>query len=240
MQGKGLLATEGFVTVPLFDAEGAVPTYRSHVLEFVDDEGEARGIHELAPGDEYRVVLTTGGGLYRYALGDRVRVTGSYRGLPRLEFVGRPTVSDLVGEKLDADHARRAVEDALAYAGFVPRFAMLAPEASADEAGYVLFLEGDLEALDAHRLGNLVDRLERRLGDNVQYAHARGLGQLDRLRVFRVRAGADAAYLRRSVAEGQALGDVKPTGLDRRTGWTAWFEGDMLDGRSPALEATSS
>ena len=229
VQGKGLLATEGFVTLPLFSARGSVPAYRSHVLEFVDDAGECHGLTGLASGGEYGVLLSSGGGLYRYALGDRVRVTGRHAGLPVLEFVGRALASDLVGEKLDTRHAQRALETALAQVGIAPRFAMLAPEAGTHDAGYVLFLETG--ELDRARADALAGAIERGLSDNVQYAHARHMGQLVPVRIFHVKRGGVEAFLRRSAGEGQALGDVKPAALDPRTGWTTCFEGDILSAR---------
>ncbi len=234
IQGKGLLATEGLVTLPLFGAGGSVPAYRSHVLEFLDDGGDCHCIGGIVSGVEYAVLLTTGGGLYRYALGDRVRVTGSHAGLPTLEFVGRAFASDLVGEKLDARHVQCTVEAALAGAGVASRFAMLAPEAGIHAAGYVLFLE--TPNFDRAQAAVLAERIERGLIDNMQYAHARRLGQLEPVRVFHIEHGGLETFLRRSAKEGQALGDVKPTALDPRTGWTACFTGDILSAQSASTE----
>jgi GH3 auxin-responsive promoter len=228
MQGKGLLATEGFVSIPLFEAGGCVPAYTSHVLEFLDDAGDSHGAGDLARGEEYAVVLTTGGGLFRYALGDRVRVTGAHAGLPVIEFVGRPRTSDLVGEKLDARHVQRVVDDALVAAGWQARFAMLAPDVACRPPGYVLYVQTEVPRSE-HGASAIVARaVERGLTENVQYDHARRMGQLGAARVFKVRAGAIEAFLCRSAAEGQAVGDVKPTVLERRTGWTPWFTGAML------------
>jgi len=46
-------------------------------------------LHELEANHEYSALLTTGGGLYRYRLGDRVRVVGFARNTPLLEFLGK-------------------------------------------------------------------------------------------------------------------------------------------------------
>ena len=76
----------------------------SHFLEFLDqDHGDQRLVSELHEGREYSVLLTTGGGLWRYKLGDRVRVTGFAKRSPILEFLEKEDcVSDLRGEKLNA------------------------------------------------------------------------------------------------------------------------------------------
>ena len=49
--------------------------------------------HELERGRTYSVVVTTGGGLYRYRLGDLVNVVGFEAGCPLLRFVGREEAS---------------------------------------------------------------------------------------------------------------------------------------------------
>jgi hypothetical protein len=76
VQPKGLLATEGFVSFPLARRDGAALALRCHFFEFVDDRGDLRLAHELELGKHYQVVITTGGGLYRYRLGDIVEIVG--------------------------------------------------------------------------------------------------------------------------------------------------------------------
>ena len=57
------------------------------------------------------MVVTTGGGLYRYPLRDVVEVVGFVNECPLLRFVGRARrVSDLVGEKLDESHVSRILQ----------------------------------------------------------------------------------------------------------------------------------
>src|SRR5262249_29613534 len=87
VQPKELLATEGVVTIPL---DGLHPlAIESHLFEFLDADGRARLAHELDEGGEYTPLVTTAGGLYRYRLGDRVRVDGFVERTPSLTFVGR-------------------------------------------------------------------------------------------------------------------------------------------------------
>ena len=66
-------------------------------------------------------MVTTGGGLYRYHLGDRIQVTGHIHGCPLVRFVGRhSSVSDWFGEKLNDAHVSRVLNCALAELGIVP------------------------------------------------------------------------------------------------------------------------
>ena len=214
MQPKGLMATEGIVSIPF---GGRHPlAIGSHFLEFIDAAGRPRLADELSTGDQYDVVLTTGGGLYRYALGDRIRVTGWVEATPSIEFVGRSDrVSDRFGEKLSDGFVTGVLAQIFA-AGRPPRFAMLAPEPTAAGIAYTLLVEPD-GALPDH----LERSLEQALRQNPHYAWCVDLGQLHPARVVRVGPHADRAYLDACVARGQRLGDVKPASLQRDGGWEA-------------------
>src|SRR5438477_2778731 len=87
VQPKGLLSTEGVVTVP--DADGRPLLTAYGFFEFERD-GQLYLPHELREADVYEVLMTTASGLYRYRSADLVRYDGlSSSGRPILEFVGR-------------------------------------------------------------------------------------------------------------------------------------------------------
>jgi hypothetical protein len=224
IQGKGLLATEGLISFPLVDAGGCVPAYRSHFVEFKDCiDGLIRLVNEVEVGRRYRVVVTTGGGLYRYDLGDIVSVTGKYRGLPVIKFDGRNQVSDLVGEKLSETHVRSAVESAIANSCNGCVFAMLSPER--DRSRYILYVE--MKTIDGQdKAVRLRDCVEKLLRENFHYDHARELGQLGNLECRLVTGNAYEIYEERCRSEGQKIGDIKGNYLDMRSGWLDWFAGN--------------
>jgi GH3 auxin-responsive promoter len=214
-QKKGLLATEGVVTIPRADV-GNVAAVRSHFLEFLDGHGKPYLVHELAPGNEYSVVMTTGGGLWRYRLGDRVRMTGFLHRTPLLEFVGKEDgVCDLRGEKLNPAFVG-GVFQALRTESLMPGgFVMLAPSRQPN-AQYVLFITGDAPA-------SLATAMDAKLRANPQYAYARDLGQLSAPRVVVSGPNTHQRYLERCMLLGQRAGDVKPVSLHRAEGWEEWF-----------------
>src|SRR5262249_44287427 len=74
IQSKGLIATEAFVSLPLFSYDGAALAIRSHFFEFeeISTTGRCRLAHEIERGGRYRVIVTTAGGLYRYQLRDEI------------------------------------------------------------------------------------------------------------------------------------------------------------------------
>jgi GH3 auxin-responsive promoter len=220
VQPKGLVATEGIVTIP-FEQRHPI-AIRSHFFEFVESDGNVRLAHELQRDTDYRVLLTTGGGLYRYQLGDRVRVDDFVYATPSLRFVGKDDrVSDLFGEKLSDGFVAGVLERL--FRDSRPQFAMLAPSQSGTKFAYTLFVSSDVIATP-----DLATRLERELRHNPHYGWCVDLGQLTPARIIRVRPGATNAFMRACTASGQRLGDVKPASLALASDWAD---------RLPALEA---
>lgn len=236
IQPKGLLATEGVVSFPLVrdGASICVAAVAGHFLEFVDlDSPTARPrlAHQLEPGAVYAPVISTGGGFYRYRLGDAVRCTGFHCQAPVLRFEGRiDQVSDLVGEKLNPHLVASALREAEQATGADLTFALIAPAADGP-LRYCLYAEG----VDDATLETICDAVEQRLCGSHGYRYARALGQLSALRPVPVRDGA-SRYLRARAAAGQRAGDVKPTYLDNRLDWSAVF-GTAAESRFVSAEA---
>ena len=139
LQGKGLLATEAFVSVPIVGVEGSVLSVNSHFFEFVDDAGEVHLAHEIQKGKTYSVVITTGSGFYRYQLHDVIEVMGYWGQAPCIRFVGKADhISDWFGEKLEERFVANVLKDVFVKSNISPSFAMLAPD---DENGfrYILY-----------------------------------------------------------------------------------------------------
>ncbi len=180
IQPKGLLATEGVTSIPI-GLTSDVAAVRSHVLEFVCEQtDQIFPLWDLEVGNTYEVLLTTGGGLYRYRTFDRVLVTGTYRRTPCLQFLTRTDLTtDLVGEKVSLPLVQTIIE---ALPSEV-QFAMVAPEQDGDVFRYTLFVEG------AHDPESLAAILESGLCQNYQYRHARHLGQLSHSSVCEVKNG---------------------------------------------------
>jgi hypothetical protein len=213
IQAKGLIATEAFVSLPFQQTKPLA--IASHFFEFLDSDGRPHFAWDLEDGTEYSVVVTTGGGLYRYQLHDRIRVTGFLKQTPCIRFLGKEDrVSDLFGEKLSEGFVAEGIARALADVGVEPRFAMLAPETSGDSSKYLLFLEAEGKPPD-----NLASALETILCENPNYEYCVRVGQLAPAEVVHVREGASRRYIERLAQSGQRLGDVKPAPLSPLSGW---------------------
>ncbi|MGN4047227.1 GH3 family domain-containing protein [Pseudomonas sp. SM4] len=209
---KSLFATEGVVSVPFGDGPGCPLAIGSHYLEFLCADGSVRHAHSLRLGETAQVLLSTGGGLYRYALGDRVRVVGMSGATPRVEFVGRATgTSDLVGEKLDEHVVQNLFEGCPATQGG----ACLIPDAYASPPHYTALVAMSRD-LDASALALTI---EAALADAFHYGQARQLGQLGPVQVRLLDGGADQlAQVLQQAAElsGIRAGDFKPRALINR------------------------
>ncbi len=229
IQGKGLLATEGLVSIPLAGHDGAALAVRSHFFEFLPvgpsgEMGAPQLAHEMEQGRHYGVVMTTGGGLYRYRTGDLVEVTGHFHGCPLLQFLGRhDQVSDWFGEKLNEVHVGRILRQSFQDHAVSPSFAMLACDTRTAPA-YVLYVEAEAPDSVLNHVGR---KIEASLCGNSGYYYARQLGQLAPLKVFRAEHAA-ASYLANAIQRGQRSGDVKPVALDRRDMWSQVFRGRFV------------
>jgi len=227
VQGKGLLATEGFFTLPVVGMAGGLPAFRSHFQEFIPQDGGAPlMLHRLEAGSTYSLVVTTAGGLYRYRLHDLIQVTGFHNTVPLLRFVGKEDhIADHFGEKLHEAHVCDVLRQVASCHGLDPGFAMLAFEKQ-PEPGYVYFVEAG-KACDGQLL-RLAAEIDGHLRGNFHYAYCRDLGQLAAVRVFRVEKDGRENYLQGCCSTGQRLGDVKPVALHRSSGWSEAFQGRML------------
>ena len=220
-QPKGLLATEGVVSIPF---AGRHPlAIRSHFLEFEDESGRTSLASEIQEGRRYGVILTTAGGLVRYRLNDMIEVDGMVGRTPSIRFVARSgLVSDRMGEKLSDGFVADVLARLFESQDLQPSFAMLAPDIGKDGCRYTLYLDVDVP----HRLQAGLDEL---LSANPQYAYCRLLSQLQRPRLFRISGDPHGAYCRRLLETGQRLGDIKPVNLSALDNWSDYFRGSYAD-----------
>lgn len=149
----GLLASEGRLSIPVDDGTPAgILDVTSHFFEFIprdeyrsaeydagvsplhvkssgqDRQPTALRSHQLEVGQEYFVLLTTSSGLYRYDLGDLVRVVGFADQAPIIEFLNKGAhTCSLAGEKLTERQVILAMEAAARATGLPVTNFILAP-----------------------------------------------------------------------------------------------------------------
>lgn len=171
-QNKGLMATEGFFSLPIDFENPPVLSIRSGFYEFLDSKDRSIPFDELNLGDEYDIVVSNFSGLFRYKIGDRVQVLGNYFDVPRFRFVGRSGLtSDLVGEKLQEVFVSKSLELSEAKRVWTPLAPSVIPHPH-----YQLFY--DPEEISIELAASRRGHLERGLETNPHYQYARQLGQL--------------------------------------------------------------
>lgn len=123
LRDHGLSASEGRVTIPLTDnSASGVLDVTSNFYEFIpvaEKNSEHPTVllaHELDPGQDYFVILTTSGGLLRYDLHDVVRCEGFAGCAPLLRFLNKGAqFSSVTGEKISAFQVAEAFRKAIAH-----------------------------------------------------------------------------------------------------------------------------
>ncbi len=227
--GKGLIATEGFVSFPLERQREPVLSILSHFYEFVDMEENSdrtRLANELEIGKQYSVILTTSGGLYRYRLQDLVEVTGYAGKTPLLRFIGKEDkVSDYFGEKLNDQHVTEVLANVLNQHQLSPLFVMLAPDLGGETKQYTLFIE-TVKPFDAKRM---IAELDEGLRGNFHYDYCRKLEQLSAPKCFVIKKSGVESYLGQCQRWGQKFGNIKPCVLHSKSGWNDVFDGEYVE-----------
>lgn len=209
IQPKGLLATECFSSFPIVGEEGGSLSIYSHFFEFMSlSDGKLYTADRLQKG-EYELIVTTGGGFYRYRIGDIVEVLETFSDRPpRIKFLRRRGVSsDLFGEKLTEEFVRNTLKKL----GIAGCFCLLAPEGN----GYRLYTEAESVT---------PDMLDNALRESYHYDYCRSLGQLKKAEISVVSGNPQDGYIKRLAAGGMRIGDIKPSFLTQKSGWNGYFE----------------
>jgi hypothetical protein len=236
-QGKGLIATEAFVSFPIVGLSGAALATNSHFFEFLPIDRDGQSVdakdphlaHQLEKGKHYSVLVTTGGGLYRYHLQDIVEVVGHCQHIPLLRFIGKTDqVSDWFGEKLSERFVANCLNEVFSSFNLEPLFVLVAPSEEGGGFRYRLFLELPEEQRIGFGQRELIAAFEETLCSNFHYAYCRKLGQITHADLYLIEHGGREAYLSACNQRGQRMGDIKPRVLETTTGWENYFEG-ILD-----------
>jgi hypothetical protein len=214
IQGKGLLATEAPMTLPLIAAQGQVPLLNEVFFEFEDSQGQCHALHQLTVGKTYEVIISQQGGLYRYRVGDRVQATHYFLQTPCLKFVGRgQDISDLVGEKLNIQFVSNAINQLnLSESQFQSLVPVREPKAH-----YVLLLDRTEQ-----EISQLSQQLESLLSESYHYQLGRQLDQLAPARVI-VSSTAAEQLSDKKIASGQRWGDIKHAQLELAMQDLSWL-----------------
>jgi len=225
------MASEGIIAIPFRDeTSGGVLAVRTHFYEFIPEESAEQHdpptllAHELEVGGTYALVLTTSAGLYRYNIGDVVRVTAFNGSTPVVEFLHRAGhTCSLTGEKLTESQVASAVCQAASGLGLNIGTFTLCPVAR-PYPHYVLLAEVEAP-LSQHMSMRFLTALDDDLGvRNVEYRSKRSSHRLGAPELCLLPPGSYASLRQRRIAEGANEAQVKVSCLIRDLDWDKQFQ----------------
>ncbi|MFN0062549.1 MAG: GH3 auxin-responsive promoter family protein [Myxococcaceae bacterium] len=217
-----IVATEASIAAPVNRHPTACALAINYTLfEFVPAEQDVApttqtmSFRELEVGKEYAIVLTLPRGLYRYDIGDVLRVVDRFRDVPLVEFVRRRgDVASFTGEKLTEPHVRTAVQDAAQRAGLTLKDFICCPRWGTPP-GYIFAVDANRGGTDADA-ARLAEHIDTCLGEqNDEYPGKRSSGRLAPARVVFVKPGAFMRYREKRIAQGASSTQLKERRLQK-------------------------
>jgi hypothetical protein len=165
----GYMASEGIFTVPQANnSVDGLPALHAVFFEFLAEhdfgkpDAPALLAHELEPGRNYHVVVTTTGGLYRYAMNDVVRAAERQQETPLLRFLYKGGhVQNMQGEMVSIEHVMTTMAALAVETGVRLRHFQIIAEI--DRRRYALHIEPS-ESLAPGQLRQLLTGFDRALG----------------------------------------------------------------------------
>uniref|UniRef100_A0A0D3HJ23 Uncharacterized protein n=1 Tax=Oryza barthii TaxID=65489 RepID=A0A0D3HJ23_9ORYZ len=188
---------------------------------YVDaDDANPVGLTDVVVGEHYEIVMTTFTGLYRYRLGDVVKVAGFHHATPKLRFVCRRSLILSINVDKNSEHDLQLAVDSAAkiLAGDGENHKQLEiadytshADTSSDPGHYVVFweLNGGGEEDGGGVLQRCCDEMDRAFGADAGYAQSRKTCAIGALELRVLRRGAFQEVLRHYVAGGSSAGQFK-------------------------------
>lgn len=246
-------ASEGRGTV--FMGPGLqVLALQSHFFEFIPEaEMDAAAptvllAHELTVGQNYFILFTTSGGLYRYNINDVVKVTGFYNATPLLEFQYKGgNICSFTGEKITELQVTTAVQRAASQLQLRLRFFTVIPTFR-PEPHYQVWVEPDKTAhgsaggagdqnIDQNNYKDFPPLLQK-LGaaidtelscQNSEYKVKRESLRLAEIDVRVLTEGSYERFRKYLTGQGVADAQIKVSHLNPKDEVRKYFEGELLD-----------
>jgi len=209
----GILSSEGRMTIPVSDKGSSGILDIPHTFfEFIpDSEIEKQNPHvltvdELVDDETYFILMTTSGGLYRYNIGDRIKVTGFYNNTPEVCFLDKGNYcSSFTGEKLTEYQAVLAMRN---LNNKIDKFVLHPATNNASNLPHykLLIEESKLRDFDVDRLQLEYDKELRKI--NTEYDSKRKT-RLDPIRIESVSDGIFNRFKSNILAKGDKKTDAQ-------------------------------
>lgn len=225
-------SSECMMAVPYQDqTSGGELAQNAHFFEFIPEENttckqpETRLAWQLEIGRRYEVVVSTGGGLYRYRMGDCVQVNGFKGEIPIIEFLYRlGKTSSMTGEKLTEHQVMQAAKVSTEHCQYGPEEFLCFP-CTGELPHYSLILDFGLSDNSCESMMQWGAEFDLRLKEfNSEYADKCLTGRLGSLQLFKASAGQLRSHRfskrAKGVSEEQVKSEVLNAELDLHEKYT--------------------
>ena len=225
-------ASEGLIGLNLWPGKHIarfVPVPQRKYIEFIPvaeinhTNPSTRELNELKVGESYEVVITKFAGLYRYRLGDIIKVVDHYHELPIYELEGRAsTLLDITAERTTEEIASIAISEAVCRQSHTLVDFTTLIDMEKSPPSYRFFVElgqsSDLPAISTSELeARLSQELDQQLKTaNAMYEHHRNGGAIGEARVSLVKKNTFIAAAALLVKRGASEFQVKIPRYTRR------------------------
>ncbi|XP_002964817.2 indole-3-acetic acid-amido synthetase GH3.10 [Selaginella moellendorffii] len=219
ISGKDYYSSEGVLginTNPASPPEEVVFTILPHIMyhEFLpiganNPAGEILAPHEVVVGQEYEIVITNFAGLYRYRVGDVVKVSSFFHGVPQLAFSHRKNaVLSVQNEMVDEQELQNVVMEVSKDSGIEVANFTAYGNSTAVPAHYVIFWElKRREGIKRELLERCCSSIDRSF--NPGYTGKRLDGVIDSLELVIVREGTFERLMEEAVRNGTSPAQYK-------------------------------
>ena len=158
--------------------------------EIYKDNPKTLLINELKVGERYEVVITNYAGLYRYRLGDVVKVVDYYNNSPEIEFLFRKNqVLNMVAEKTNEEQLTSAIKKCMSSLNLNLVDFTTIPDNSITPGRYVFYCEFK-EKIESKDIKILEKQLDKELKkSNLAYDRARNNKKLGNIKIVILKSG---------------------------------------------------
>jgi hypothetical protein len=231
---------------------------QSHFFEFIPED-EINSANptvllgdQLEVGQNYFILFSTSGGLYRYNINDVVKVTGFYNRTPMFEFQYKGgNVSSFTGEKITELQVTASVVRAANHLGRRLRFFTVIPQFR-PEPHYEVWVEADpdhefggIAAYDTvsaqqsaqitRELGDLAAAIDRELAvENIEYQTKRDSLRLQNIEARLLAPGTYETFRKHLTTAGIADAQIKVSHLNPKDEARNFFEQRLVGIAQPA------
>lgn len=210
-------ATEGFIGVnPYSDKVEYIVIPGTCFYEFIhkDDIDKKNPktylINELKINNDYEIVLTNFNGLYRYRLGDVVRVCGYYNKSPKIIFLYRKNqLLNMVSEKTTENHVTSALQKIVKEFNFNLVDYTTYADNSITPGRYIIYIEIE-NYYSKEGLFMLESKLDLELQNaNLAYKRFRQRNRLRKLKVKLLKRGTFSKYKKYLLDKSDSANQIK-------------------------------